>query len=142
MKRKLATIPSPTASLYMDSLQGRVSTAQGTAAWFSGGNLTSQNGINSGLSSSPECLSGIALGAINNDGSTGNVLGRCRTMVHNWEVKYRWMNQSNCPVEVELYTLRCVKPLATTAPGGITNTSTLLQRITQWYISQVRLAPQ
>ena len=137
MKKKLATLASPSPSLYMDSLQGRVSTAQGTATWFSGGNLTSQNSINTGLSSSPECLSGIALGAINNDGSTGNDLGRCKSIIHNWEVKYHWTNQSNCPVELELYTLKCVKPLPTYVPGSITPTTPLVSRLSQWYQSQV-----
>lgn len=138
MSKKLQTLQAPAVSLYMDAVQGRVSTAQGTATWFSGGNLTSQNSINTGLTSSPECLTGMGNGALNNDGSVGNTLGRGRSTFHNWEVKYRWMNQSNCPVEVELYTFRCVKPMPALAPGGLTNTSDLRSRISAWYVCQVR----
>lgn len=142
MKKKLAHIPSPAASLVMDTLQGRVTSAQGTAQWFSGGNLTTQNLINTGLTSSPECLTGLAVEALNNDGSSGNTLGRGRSVIHNWEVKYRWMNQSNCPVELELYTFRCVKPIPTQAPGGLTVASNLRSRIAMWYLAQVRSLSQ
>lgn len=141
MKTKLAKITTPAVSLVMDSLQGRVSTAQGTAQWFSGGNLTSQNSVNTGLTSSPECLTGLGgTLALNNDGTEGNTFGRGRSTFHSWEVKYRWMNQSNCPVELELYTLRCVKPLSVLAPGGITMATNLRSRMSQWYISQVGVA--
>jgi len=86
MKRKLDMIPVTRPSLYLDTLQGRVSTAQATSTWFTGGNLTGQNSFNTGADASPDCWSGMSFVAANNDGSTGNVYGRSTTMIHSWEV--------------------------------------------------------
>lgn len=141
MKSKLDKIPVMAPSLYLDSVQGRVSTAQGTATWFSGGNLIGQNTINTGADASPDCWSGMSFAAANNDGGTGNVYGRSKTNVHSWEAVFRWMNQSNCPVELELYTFRCRKPLLIADHIGGSATSTLRDYLNNWWGDQYQGAP-
>lgn len=127
MKKKLRQVMIPAKALWLDALQGRVSTAQGTSTWFSLGNLQTQNGILTGFSGSGESVPYMLTGPMNNDGTSGNNLGRSRNIVHSWEQIFRWTNQSNCPLTLECYTLKCKQNLHLdgSASSGLSASSTI-----------------
>lgn len=127
MKKKLRQVMIPAKALWLDALQGRVSTAQGTSTWLSLGNLQTQNSILTGFSGSAESVPYLLVGPINNDGTSGNNLGRAKTMIHSWEQIFRWTNQSNCPLTIECYTLKCKQNLHLdgSASSGLTASSTI-----------------
>lgn len=143
MKKKLKQVMVPAKSLFYDALQGRVSTTQGTSAWFSLGNLQTQNSILTGFTGSAESVPYLLVGPINNDGTSGNALGRAKTIIHSWEQVFRWTNQSNCPLTLECYTLKCKQNLHLdgSASSGLTTSSTMKDFMSRCMYTQYNTTP-
>ncbi|AJD07472.1 putative capsid protein [Odonata-associated circular virus-8] len=138
MKKKLKQIMVPAKSLWLDALQGRVTTGQGTSTWVSLGNLLTQNAVLTGFTGSVESGTYLMSGLANNDGTSGNILGRAKFIVHSWEQIFRWTNQSNCPLTLECYTLKCVQnvPVDGLINSGLEVTNTIKDFMTACYNKQ------
>jgi len=116
LRKKIQRMPTPALDTLYDELGYSYDNTQNADLWVSGGvEATSTSKITGMTMSADDKV--LQLQVLNSTAikPPGWVLGRSKSVITSWEMKMRWMNISNQPMTVTLYTLRTKSDVPLTA---------------------------
>ena len=111
MKKQLRQLPPAPKDLVMDQISDRWTSSQGLAKWQgNSAGVTTKNGIASiSIAACPTQVQWMLESIPSIDPITAFTKGRSKYVRHEWSMDSRFTNLSNCPIELECYTLKTRK---------------------------------
>lgn len=111
MKKQLRQLPPAPKDLVMDQISDRWTSSQGLVKWQgNSAGVTTKNGIAQiSIAACPTHVQWMLDSIPAVDPITSFTKGRSKYVRHEWSMDSRFTNLSNCPIELECYTLKTRK---------------------------------
>lgn len=138
INNKLRQVAPLAKDLILDQLADRVTSPQGLCAWLDSGGLSSKNTVISTFAFTP-CNAGYMQGAIPGiDPINAFTQGKSKFIRHDWNLTTRMTNLSNCPAEVQAFTIKCRKdvPVNSDSDTGLQQAQTFKDFINRMFFAQ------
>lgn len=137
MKKQLRQLPPNPKDLHLDLISDRWSSAQGLCMWQDL-NVQSKNSLVPSLAGGPTNVVYALKSIPGIDTINSFTKGRSKYVRHEWAVDSRMTNISNCPIELECYTLKARKrvPVNNDTDSGLTTQDTFFTMLKQFFFNQ------
>lgn len=138
MNKRLKAVPQLQKDLIMDQATQRWTSTQGQSQWEVCGRLTTKNGRTTGYALSAQNCEWLLDSIPLIDPINAFYKGRSSFIQHSWELVTRMTNISNCPVEVECFTIKAKKlvDMNTDADTGRTSSNTVYSMLQRQFYAQ------